>query len=889
LPATAIDAAFPFAVVGRAKMNPPQRAVLADQRGAPAAPTYSADDPGVTPIFQPGCGSETQFTGHFPQQVPNIVDSVTTPLIMTGGSYQLHMTVGSYYRSAGKRASEIAQVQGEEEMQSEKRANLKLLCLSGVALGSMLGAAAPAFAQTVTEEDKIIVTAQKREEALFEVPMGITALDGDALAERGLDSFTEFAALVPGLAIQEGTPSQNRLIIRGLNAGGAGSTVAVYLDDSPIGSSNALANGALNTVNSDTFDMARIEVLRGPQGTLYGANTQGGLIKFVSNAPDLDDFSIRGEVGSEWVSDGANAQSLRAALNIPLDPGVAALRISAYSQDLPGFIDNTSAGIEDANGGFREGIRATFLLRATEDLSFRLTAFHQEVENGANPVIDVVGSASSYAAPPPNRFEPFAGDLEQTRRVEELSTSDFTNLSGTIDWDIGIGDLTSVTSYSETENFNRGDGSNNTATFIPPASPAAPFGVPISFSDYLEAFFYGVPNAGATYFTYNLNKFTQELRLASNSEGPLEWSGGAFYTREESEGFALLAIEEVVGGVSTGVRLDTLASPFGLAGSNNLNSTYEERAIFAQVDYHFTPRFDVAFGGRYAENEQELLYINNPGFLTGPFLEQTQTSSESATTFSIAPRYQLNDDTLLYARVASGYRPGGPNFIPPTAPPGTPTTYTSDNTVNYEVGFRTDLFGGALSVDVAAFHIDWEDIQILVSYPGFTGIGNGGTAESEGVEWAFGLRPFDGLRLNLVGSYVDAILTQDAPAAGALSGDRLAFVPDLTASLDGEYRWNVGAAEFFAGGTYSYVGERFTSPGTNPTIESYVALPSYTTLALRGGMDFGHWRAELFGTNITDERGIISYASAGGGTATITGQLGVIQPRTVGIRLSANY
>jgi outer membrane receptor protein involved in Fe transport len=748
---------------------------------------------------------------------------------------------------------------------------------------------APAFSQTVSEEEEIVVTAQKREELLFEVPMGVTALDGDALAERNLHSFTEFAALVPGLSVQQGTPSQNRLIIRGLNAGGAGSTVAVYLDDSPIGSSNALANGALNTINSDTYDMQRIEVLRGPQGTLYGANTQGGLIKFVSNAPDPDGFSVRGEVGSEWVSDGENAQSIRAAVNIPLDPGVAALRISAFSQDLPGFIDNTNAGIEDANGGSREGVRASFLLRATDDLTFRLSAYHQEVESGANPLIDVVGSASSYAIPPSNRFESFAGDLEQRRRVEELSTSDFTNLSGAFDWDIGIGDLTSVTSYSETENFNRGDGSNNTATFVGPVSPAAPFGVPVSFSDYLEAFFYGVPNAGATYFTYNLNKFTQEIRLASNGDGPLQWSVGGFYTREESEGFALLAIEQVVGGVSTGVRLDTLASPFGLAGSNNLNSTYEERAIFGQVDYQFTPQFDVALGARYAENEQELLYINSPGFLTGPFLQQTQTSSESATTFSIAPRYQLSDDTLIYARVASGYRPGGPNFIPPTAPPGTPTTYTSDNTVNYEVGLRTELFSGALSVDVAVFHIDWEDIQILVSYPGFTGIGNGGTAESEGVEWAFGLRPLDGLRLNLVGSYVDATLTQDAPATGASSGDRLAFVPELTASLDGEYSWTLGTANAFIGGTYAYVGERFTNPGTNPTIETYVELPSYTTLALRAGLEYGHWRAEVFGTNIADERGITSYASAGGGTSTITGSLGVIQPRTIGVRLSANY
>lgn len=775
-------------------------------------------------------------------------------------------------------------------MQSEKRGNFKLLCVSSVAFGALLSASAPALAQSTTDDGEIVVTAQKREERLFEVPMGVTALDGDALAERNLHSFTEFAALVPGLAVQEGTPAQNRLIIRGLNAGGAGSTVSVYLDDSPIGSSNALADGAINTINADTFDMQRIEVLRGPQGTLYGANTQGGLIKFVSNAPDPDGFSFRGEVGSEWVDGGDNAQAIRAAINIPIDPGVAALRISGFSQDLAGYIDNTNSATEDVNGGTREGVRASFLLRATDDLTFRLTGYHQALETEGRPLIDVVGSASSYAAPPANRFEPFTGDLEQGRRLLEVSTSEFTNLSAGVDWDLGFGDLASVTSYSETENFSRRDGSNDTATFLPPATPAAPFGVPISIADYLELLFYGVPTAGSSAFTYNLEKFSQEVRLASNDEGPLQWSFGAFYTQEDASGFALLSIEEAVGGVTTGVRLDTPASLFGVAGSNILNSAYEERAVFGQITYNFTPQFDVAVGARYAENEQELLFVNNPGFITGPLLQQTQSSSESATTYSIAPRYQLSEDTLIYARVASGYRPGGPNFIPPTAPPGTPTTYDSDSTVNYEIGLRTNLFDGMLSVDVAAFHIDWEDIQILTSYPGFTGIGNAGTAESEGVEWAFGLRPLDGLRLNFVGSYVDATLTEDAPATGASSDDRLAYVPDLTASLDGEYSWSIGQASVFVGGTYAFIGERFTSPGTNPTVETYVELPSYDTLALRTGVEFGHWRAEVFGTNVTDERGITSYSSAGGGGgSTITGLLGVIQPRTLGVRLSANY
>lgn len=775
-------------------------------------------------------------------------------------------------------------------MQCKGRGSLKLLCAGGVALGSLLAASSTAWAQSTTEVEEIVVTAQKREERVFEVPMGVTALQGEALGERNINSFTDFAALVPGLAVQQGTPAQNRLIIRGLNAGGAGSTVSVYLDDSPIGSSNALADGAINTVNSDTFDMQRIEVLRGPQGTLYGANTQGGLIKFVSNAPDPDGFSMRGEFGSEWVSDGESAQALRAVVNVPLVAGVSALRFSGFTQDLPGYIDNTNAGIEDANSGKREGFRASFLLRATEDLTIRATSYFQSLETDGRPIVDVVGSASSYAAPPANKFSPFIRDLTQARRLRETSSSDFTNYNLNVDWDLGFATLSSVTSYSETEVATRRDGSNDTATYLPPATPAAPFGVPISIADYLQAFIYGVPTAGSSAFTYNLEKTTQEFRLASPSGQKLEWSVGGFFTREESTGLAMLSIEGITGGVANGTRLDTPASAFGVAGSNVLNSTYEEKAVFGQVTYQFTPEFDLTLGARYAENEQELLYVNNPGYITGPFLSQTQPSSESATTFSIAPRYQFDDDTLVYARVASGYRPGGPNFLPPTAPPGTPTTYTSDNTVNYEVGFRTDLFGDKLTVDLALFHIDWKDVQVLTAYPGFTGIGNAGEAESKGVEWAFGFRPVQGLRLNFVGSFVDATFTQDAPPLGASAGDRLAYVPQWTYSLDGEYSWAIGSATAFVGGTYAYVGDRYTNPGTNPTIETYVKLPSYSTLALRAGFEQGRWKGEIYGTNITDERGITSYASSGGGsTSTITGLLGVIQPRTVGLRLSVKY
>ena len=325
-------------------------------------------------------------------------------------------------------------------------------------------------------------------------------------------------------------------------------------------------------------------------------------------------------------------------------------------------------------------------------------------------------------------------------------------------------------------------------------------------------------------------------------------------------------------------------------GDNILDYVYKEVAAFGQATYHFTPSFDVSVGARYARNDQRNKYINDAGVFTGPYLLDKRTSGEGAFTYSIAPRYKINDDSLIYARVATGYRPGAPQVVPPTAPPNFPSSYNADFTTNYEVGFRTLAFEKKLSVDVAAFLIDWRDIQIPVKIPGYTVVGNGGTARSQGIEWAFGLRPVEGLSLNLNGAYVDATLTEDALAlGGAKSGDRLAFVPKWTNTLDGQYNWSIGSARAFVGATLSYVGDRRQDHSSTSYINGYALLPSYTTLSGRIGFDLNQWRAEVCGFNLTDERGITLYSNTSGGASTITGYKTVIQPRTVGVRLSANF
>src|ERR1700689_5517574 len=217
----------------------------------------------------------------------------------------------------------------------------------------------------------IVVTAEKREEKLKDVPMSVTALGGGALDNLQYRSFSDYAAMVPGLSLVSSQPGLTTLTLRGQNAGGVGSTVAVYLDESPFGSSSALLNGSTLSGDFDTWDLQRVEVLRGPQGTLYGANSEGGLLKFVTTAPVLGSFSGAAEMTGESVDHGGNRGDGRAVLNLPLGDKLA-FRISGFDQDVPGYVNDPLSGKSDVNEGHKEGGRASILAAPTDDLTIRL-------------------------------------------------------------------------------------------------------------------------------------------------------------------------------------------------------------------------------------------------------------------------------------------------------------------------------------------------------------------------------------------------------------------------------------------------------------------------------------------------------------------------------------
>jgi len=778
---------------------------------------------------------------------------------------------------------------------------LRLLCASATAAAIAAVPVARADDQPAAAEgpansiqlQEVVVTAQKREERLHDVPMGITAITTDELQKQQLVNLEDLQSKVPGLSLTNIQPGITRLTLRGQNVGGVGSTVTTYIDDTPFGSSNALANGFGFSGDFDTWDLQRVEVLRGPQGTLYGAGSEGGLLKYVTNAPDPNNFAAAVQAGGEDVAHGQGAGSGKGMVNVPIG-SLAAFRLSGYYEGLPGYIDDPSLGEKDINRGYRDGVRAALLVNFSESLSIRLNAFGQDLHTDGSPDTDVIGAADLPLTPPANQLQPQNGNFNQQRFINEPDTFKYRIYSGALNWNLGFGTFTSITSYGTTHQNGLSD---VTSSALAPGVPAAgTFG---SIATSLLPLVPPPPPAGATANaglaeaqTTDIKKWTQEFRLASSTGQTLEWQVGAFYTRESS----VLAQTLPTFYIPTKVY-----TPLPSLENANLDALYREWAGFAQVTYHFSPQFDLGLGGRWSENKQSsnestsgLLLASPPN----PPMITTGDSTGTDATYSVAPRWHVNENTLVYGRIASGYRPGGPNDLPPNPPASVQRQYQADKTTNYELGVRSDLLDKRLSVDVAAFLVDWKKIQLFefVQVPGSPGFGinaNGGTARSKGLEWTLGLTPVTGLTFTLTGAYVDAKLTSAAPDAGGNNGDPLPFVPKWSTSLDGAYTWRAfNGFDAFAGATWNYIGSRFNDFSATAGATGFIANPrpdlaSYNTVNLRAGLENGRWTFELYAKNLGDTRGITYYANSA--TPNFGGAIGYVQPRTLGGTITARF
>jgi outer membrane receptor protein involved in Fe transport len=328
----------------------------------------------------------------------------------------------------------------------------------------------------------------------------------------------------------------------------------------------------------------------------------------------------------------------------------------------------------------------------------------------------------------------------------------------------------------------------------------------------------------------------------------------------------------------------------------DLASKYKEYAAFANTTFHFGQRYDLDVGARYSRNKQDALQTQD-GALVGGASTMTANSSEHVFTYAVAPKFKIDDRNSVYARAAKGYRPGGPNVLPPNPPAGTPTTYGSDSVMSYEIGYKSISSDGKLSFEVAAFHIDWKDIQLLAVVNGFGVNTNGAGATSNGVEFNATVRPVQGLRLSANGSYNNARLDDDTdPLVGGVKGDRLPFSPKVSFGVMADYRWTLGATtQAYAGASVRHLSDQSASfDGTYRTAHGRQReVPSYSVIDAHFGVDMGMWTLEAYGKNLGNSNGKVSTGAqtANGMNVAPNGAIntGVIAPRTLGVTLTKEF
>ena len=758
------------------------------------------------------------------------------------------------------------------------------LCMAGPTLAQQAPAEAGtgAAATDAVTLDEVVVTANKRVQNIREVPSSISVIGEEKIDNFHSTQLSDFQASVPGLAISSnGAPGKTAVSLRGVSALSSSATVGTYLDETPLGSSGVYQAANFFALDLLPYDIQRIEVLRGPQGTLYGASTMGGLIKYVTVEPDLSrtEFRVGGGLSSVK-SAGDLGWDARVGANLPLVTDRVGLRVSYARNELPGYIDNSVNGQKDINDGDQTSARAA--LRWQEDgFSLDLVAMRQTVDSDNNALV----------ALDPESKQPLFGDLTNSVFVDEPFNKDVDYYSATVNWDMGWADFVSATGYSETSSFIRQDST-------------------VQFGEVANLLL-GLPQPGASNFDIglDLDKFTQEFRLVSKADGAFEWMAGVFYTKEDAVQTQRAQLYQLDG--------SPLPAPFdSVAGTLTLltiPSNYEETAVFANGSYKFNDVFKIDAGIRYAENDQDFSQIVTEGILI-PLGSTSNSSSEDVFTWSVSPQVKLSEEAMIYARVATGYQPGGPNVLVP----GLPSQVDSSTLTNYELGLKSQLFDNRLLFDLTGFYIDWKDIQVASVVNGISGLINAGKASSTGIELTTLFHATDRLELGLNGAYTDSKLDENFPVisvpqgpflvqiTSGLDGDTLPYVPewswsgtaDYTVPLNSNWTAHFGGALRFVDETENgttNLQEVFSTSTTPPTLlqstrTEPLRIDDYWSLDLNAYVSNDDWTFRAYVKNVTDERAyqrINEITALSGGVNNLASA--PIQPRTFGIEVDYRF
>ncbi len=678
--------------------------------------------------------------------------------------------------------------------------------------------------------EEMIVTAQKREQSVFDVPISIVALGERDIEERKISTFDELGMAVPGLTVRDNGSYERNVYIRGVsNSTGRSSTVGIYLDEVSI-------TGAFSYQQLDArfYDIERVEVLRGPQGTLYGEGSMGGTVRFITKKPQLDHFGTSADVATMFTQDGSPSQQIRAMANIPLKENVFGLRVAATFENMGGWIDQPAAGQSDINDQDLVNIRVKGLWHPTESLALdMMTIIHR----------NDLGS--------PNMGEDEDGNFTQTFGLTTTasSTDDYELYNLTLTYDFDTVQLLSTSSHINTSRVLTEFG--NFVHF--PAPPAPPYDIlsgPIGFDP----------------FTLKTRVFNQELRLSSTGSGPWNWTAGAFYRRAKADFFQLALLGIHVPGSS----LPDPLGPFDERGE------YTSWAVFGDTSYELTERLELGVGLRYFEDDRKF----SDDDLSNPIPISRQAGKFDSVNPRFYTNYAVSDDVMMYASVAKGFRSGGFNTD------GFPA-FGPESLWNYEIGTKMSLLDGSLDAEFALYYSDYTDYQISgipsPPQPPFTLFFNGGDVTIKGIDWGFTWHANDNLTFIFNGDYVDATFDNiDAILATHQAGDRLDNAPDYSFTLSANYDFIWKGKPGFARLDYNQRGRSlykrrdiglhtFASSGVNNMFNAHVGLE------WNDNFTFG-----VFAQNLLNDRDLMDP------NATL-GRAARSRPRTIGIEFGVEF
>lgn len=656
---------------------------------------------------------------------------------------------------------------------------------------------------------EVVVTATRRAESAQAVPMSITALSAKKLETAHVETFQDYARLVPNLSYASGLGVFDRPIaIRGIYGSG---TTAIYLDDMPIG-----------FVDPRVVDLDRIEVLRGPQGTLFGSDSMGGAIRLITVAPDTAGFSGNASAEGSTLQAGTSGYQVSGTTNIPLIEDKAAARLTLYNGEDGSFInrewpDLSNPAVLDHKkvaGNEFTGVYLSGLVKVTPDLTIRVTGLGQQTLANGFPLSD---------------YNP--GTLTQLRLfdIPETARNRWGIVGLTVTYDAPIGTLTSSTSY-----FN-GKTVQSEET-----------------SDYI-ALVFGTPPVPASSLVWNPDHtFTQELRFVSKLSGPLQFIGGLYF-HEDGSDFVQYINPTGLNAASGGALGTDLIVLYDSVTDS------KESAAYGELTYHLSKAWSVTGGLRYSRL-QENTFVTETGIVAAGSPNFYGTQKQNVLTRKFDIQYQPTDDLNLYALASQGFRPGSPQEAPPEyfcgadyaaagLTPADLSTYKSDSIWNYEVGEKSTFLDRRLRVDSAVYWLDWKGIQQYAGFQcGYDFTVNAGAARSRGAELELDAVPIDNLNVSLGLGFINAKITATSPEAFTRVGEPVQNTAPWTASLGADYSFPLaGRFQGFAHADYSYTDHSFSA--TNSQAQPRLREP-YQLVDLRTGVTNGSWDLALFVNNL---------------------------------------